>query len=82
MPTFPKERRQKTGFITLLITSFTSLAYKGISSFLHHKRHKALHKAVMAMENKVDIQGNRVCHLEDSMVMYGIYNPDTLEQLN
>ena len=33
------------------------------------------------MENKVDIQHNKVFHLEDSMVMYGIYNFDTLEAL-
>ena len=56
-------------------------AYEGISSFLHYKRQKALHKAVQAMENKVDLQCNRVFHLEDSMVMYGIYNSDTLETL-
>ena len=33
------------------------------------------------MENKVDLQCNRVFHLEDSMVMYGIYNSDSLETL-
>ena len=57
------------------------MAYEGISSFLHYKRQKALHKVVHAMENKVDIQHNKIFHLEDSMVMYGIYNSDTLEDL-
>ena len=33
------------------------------------------------MENKVDIQCNKIFHLEDSMVMNGIYNSDTLEAL-
>ena len=33
------------------------------------------------MENKVDLQHNRAFHLEDVMVMYGIYNSDTLETL-
>ena len=33
------------------------------------------------MENKVNIQQNRIYLLEDSMVMYGIYNSDTLEKL-
>ena len=33
------------------------------------------------MENKLDIQCNKIFHLEDSMVMYGIYNSDTLEAL-
>ena len=57
------------------------MAYEGISSFLHYKRQKAPHKAVYAMENKVDIQCNKIFHLEDSMVMCGIYNSDTLEDL-
>ena len=33
------------------------------------------------MENELDLQCNRVFHLEDSMIMYGIYNSDTLETL-
>ena len=33
------------------------------------------------MENKVDIQCNKIFHLEDSMVMYCIYNSDTLDDL-
>ena len=38
-------------------------------------------KQFYAMENKVDIQCNEIFHLEDSMVMYAIYNSDTLEDL-
>ena len=64
-----------------LITCFISLAYKGISSFLHYKRQKALHKAVQAMENKVDLHCYIFFHLEDSVALYGIYNSDTLENL-
>ena len=65
-----------------LITGFIGLAYEGISSFLHYKGQKALHKAVQAMENKIKwIYNARVFHLEDSLVMYGIYNSDTLETL-
>ena len=56
LPTFPTQNRQKRGIITSLITGFIGLAYKGISIFLHHKRQKALHKAVNAMDNKVDLQ--------------------------
>ena len=33
------------------------------------------------MENKVELQCNKIFHLEDSTVMYGIYNSDTLEAL-
>ena len=31
--------------------------------------------------SKVDLQHNKIFHLEDSMIMYGIYNFDILEQL-
>ena len=33
------------------------------------------------MENKINLQCNKIIHLEDSMVMYGIYNLRTLEKL-
>ena len=58
------------------------MAFEGISSFLHHKWHKALHKAVKVIEKRVDMQHNRVYHLEDIMIMYGKYNLDTLMDLN
>ena len=57
------------------------MAYEGISSYLHNRRQKALHKAFLAIENKVNLEWNRVFTLEVSMVMYSIYNSDTLEQL-
>ena len=52
---FSKDRKEKRGIITLLITGFIGLAREGISSFLHNRRHKALHKVVTVMENKVNI---------------------------
>ena len=33
------------------------------------------------MNKRVSIEQNRVFHLEDSMIMYGVYNVDTLEKL-
>ena len=81
LPTFPTQKRQKRGIITSLIIGLIHLAYEGISSFLHHKRQKALHKVVHAIDNKVDLQQNKIFHLEDSMVMYGVYNSETLEDL-
>ena len=33
------------------------------------------------MESNVDLQCNNIFHLEDSLIMYGIYNSDTREQL-
>ena len=59
----------------------TGLAYEGISSFLHCKRNRALHNAVSVMNKKTDVQHNRIHHLEDTLIMYGIYNSDTLTDL-
>ena len=42
---------------------------------------KLLHKAVKAMDSKTTIQCNKLIHLENSMLMYGIYNTETLEKL-
>ena len=33
-----------------------------------------------ALESKTTVQHNKLMHLEDSMVMYGIYNVETLEK--
>ena len=81
LPTFLKQDRQERGIITSLITGFIGLAYEGISRFLHHKRQKALQKAVHAIENRADLQCTKIFHLEDPMAMYGVYNSDTLEDL-
>ena len=74
-------KKQKHGIITTLVSSFIGLGYEGISSFLHHKRNKALYKAVKAMDNKANIQHNKLMQLENSMLMYSIYNVETLEKL-
>ena len=86
LPQFPTNNRHKRGAIlTTILGSVASkvigLAYEGISSFLHHKRHRALHKAVVVMNKRSTLQRNRIHHLEDSMIMYGVYNSDTLKDL-
>ena len=86
LPKFPTDNRQRCGVILASILGSVAskkigLAYEGISSFLHHKRHKALHKAVAVMDKKTNIQCNRIHHLEDTMIMYGVYNSDTLTDL-
>ena len=86
LPKFPTDRRHKRGAILASIlgsvaSSVIGLAYEGISSFLHHKRHKALHKAVAVMDKKTNIQCNRINHLEDTMSMYSVHNSDTLTDL-
>ena len=72
--------KQKWGIITALVSGFIGLTYEGISSFLHNRRYKALHRAVKAMDRKTTIQCNKLMHLEVSMVLYGIYNAETLEK--
>ena len=75
-------RKQKCGIITMLVSSFIGLAYEGVSSFLHHRRNKALHMAIRAMEDKVSIQHNKLIQQDNSMLMYGVYNTDTFEKIN
>ena len=75
LPKFPTDKRQKCGAILASIlgsiaSKVIGLAYEGISSFLHHKRHKA----VVVMNKKTNVQCNQIHHLEDSMIMYGVYN--------
>ena len=57
------------------------LAFEGISSYLHNKRHNTLTKAVNVMREMSDLQCNRVQLLEDTIIMYGKYNSDTLMDL-
>ena len=78
LPKLPKIRKEKRGVITSLISGFIDLAYEGTSSFLHNRRHNVLHKAVKAIETKVNIQCNKFIHVENSLVMYGVYNAETL----
>ena len=59
LSTFLMEKTPKRGAILVSVvggiaSSVIGLAYEGISSFLHHKRHKALHKAMTVMEKKTD----------------------------
>ena len=74
-------KRQKCGIITTLLSSFIGLAYEGISSFLQRKCKNALHKAVNAMNNQANTQHNKLMKLDDTMLMCGIYNAETLEEL-
>ena len=86
LPKFPKDHRHKRGAILASIlgsvaSSVIVLAYEGISSFFHHKKHKALHKAVAVMDKKTKTQLYRIHHLEETMIMYGVYNSDTLTDI-
>ena len=64
-----------------LVSGFIGLAYEGISSFLQQKCENALQKAVDAMNNQASIQCNKLIKLDNTMLMYGINNAETLEKL-
>ena len=81
LPKFYEGQKSKREIFSMIISGFIVFAFKGISSFLHHKRHKALHKAVKAMSVTMDMQRNKLMHLENPLVMYGIFNTETLENL-
>ena len=42
---------------------------------------KTTHKALNAMDSKANVQHNNLIQLENSMLMYGVYNAETLEKL-
>ena len=81
----PNFNNRKKRFLTTILGTIASkvigLAFEGISSFLHHKRQKALKKAVNALNSRTNIDHNRVYHLEDTIIMYGKYSSDTLIEL-
>ena len=83
---FPTSGKRWKRFLATVLESIASsvisLAFEGISGFLHHKRHKALHKAVKVIEKRVDMCSIiELYDLEDTMKMYGKYNSDTLMNL-
>ena len=80
-PLLPQISRQKCGIITTLVSGFIGLAYEGISSFLQQKCENALQKAVNAMTNQANIQHNKLMKLDNTILMYEIYNAKTLEKL-
>ena len=84
LPTFTESNRKKIFLSAVLGTvapKIVGLAFEVISSFLHHKRHKALKKAIKQIKERQNTECNRVYHLEDTMIMYGKYNSNTLTNL-
>ena len=55
------DKKIKRGMFSAIITGFIELAFEGISSFLHHKRSKALHKTVKAMSITTDAKVINLC---------------------
>ena len=81
LPKFPEGQKNKRGIFSAIISGFVGLAFEGILSFLHNGRYKALCKAVSAVSLKTDIQRNKLMQLENTLVMFGVYNAETLERL-
>ena len=80
LPKFPKGRKSKRGIFSAIISGFVGLAFEDILSFLPNRRHKALHKVVSVMTVETDVQRNKLMHLENTLVMYGVYNTEMLEK--
>ena len=76
-----KKKRFLSSVLGTIASKIIGLAFEGISSFLHHKRHKALNKAIKQINERQNIEHNRIYHLEDTMIMYSKYNSDTLTNL-
>ena len=68
------EPNRKKRFLSAVIGTVPSqiigLTFEGISSFLYHKRHKALNKAIKQINERQNIEHNKIYHLEDTMIMY------------
>ena len=79
-PLFPDKPRHKHGLVTI-VSGFIGLAYEGISSFLQRKWDNALKRAVLAMDNDINTQHNILLKLDNTMLMYGLYNAEMLEKL-
>ena len=80
-PLLPHISKQKCGIVSTLVSGFNGLAYEWISSFLQRKGEVAFQKAMIAMNNEADLQCNKLLKLDNTMLMCGIYNADTLEKL-
>ena len=81
LPKFYENQKSKRGIFGTLILEFIGLAFEGLSTFLHHKRHSTLKKAVKAISISTDMHRNKLIHLENTLIMHGIYNAETLEKL-
>ena len=64
-----------------MVISFIGLAYEQISSYLNIKRQNALQKAFRSKGKNVDLARNKIYHLENSMIIYGIYIAETVEKI-
>ena len=63
LPTYGKRNKRFIGrVLESLASGVIGLAFEGMPSFLHHKKHKPLTKVVNVMKEKANLQQNRVYH--------------------
>ena len=63
LPTLNEPKRKKRFLFAVLGTvasKIIGLAFEGISCFLHHKRHRALNKAIKQINERQNIEHNRI----------------------
>ena len=63
----PHTSKQKCRIVSTLVSGFIGIAYEGISSFLQRKCEDALQKAVIAMNNEIIFQCNKLLKLDNTM---------------
>ena len=80
-PLLPHISKQRCEIFSTLVSGFIGLAYEGISSFLQRKCEDDLQKAMIAMNNEADFQHNKLLKLDNTMLMYRLYNAEMLEKL-
>ena len=68
-PLLPHISKQKCGIVSTLVSGFIGLAYEGIFSFLQKNMRMPLQKAMIAMNNEVDFQCNKLLKLDNTMLM-------------
>ena len=61
--------------------NFYRIGLQRYIQLLQNKQNNALHKAVIAMNTMANIQCNKLMKLDNTMLMYVIYNAEMLEKL-
>ena len=69
-PNFPKNRKKRCNYF--ISDWIYWIPYEGISSYLRNKIQKALKKGICGFGEPSKFRRNKIFHLEDLMVMYGM----------
>ena len=75
LPNFQKKAKQKKverGIVTSVVTCIIWLLYEGICSYLHKRTE-------ITSETFIISRRNKILDLENSVIMYGIYNAETVK---